>query len=107
MIRITPKAADQIRAAAEQSGAKGMCLRIAVGLDDQNAFHYGMGFDERKDNDVHVVSEGVEVVIADSQKDVLMGAVLDYVEINPGEHQFIFINPNDPAHSAIAPEKEI
>jgi iron-sulfur cluster assembly protein len=98
MIRITPAAAQQIRTAAEQSGAQDMCLRIAVTLGDNNAFEYGMGFDDRKDSDFHTVSEGIDVVIADNQKDVLMGATLDYVELNPGEFRFIFTNPNDPAH---------
>ncbi len=106
-MRITPSAASQIRKAAEQSNTHGLCLRIAVGIDEKKAIHYGMGFDERKDDDVHVVSEGVELLIADGIKDILMGAVLDYVEINPGEHQFIFTNPNDPAHTRVAPDKEI
>ena len=26
------------------------------------------------------------------------GATLDYVEVNPGELRYIFINPNDPSH---------
>jgi len=35
-----------------------------------------------------------------------MGATLDYGEIDPGESQFIFINPNDPTHSAAQSNKE-
>lgn len=107
MIRVTPAAAKQIQHAAEQSNAKGMCLRIAVTLGENNGFEYGMGFDERKDDDVHLVSEGIEIVYADKQKDVLMGALLDYVELNPGEFHFIFTNPNDPAHAATAPQREV
>jgi iron-sulfur cluster assembly protein len=30
--------------------------------------------------------------------ELLTGAMLDYVELNPGEWRFIFINPNDPSH---------
>jgi iron-sulfur cluster assembly protein len=43
------------------------------------------------------------VLVSNSSKDLLAGATLDFVEISPGEHQFIFINPNDPAHSSSAP----
>ncbi len=28
-----------------------------------------------------------------------MGATLDYVELQPGQHHFIFMNPNDPDHA--------
>jgi iron-sulfur cluster assembly protein len=98
MINITPAAADQIQKAAAQADATGMCLRIAVRLDEQNTIEYGMGFDERADDDVHFVSQGIEVLVAPGSRDLLTGATLDYVELNPGEHRFIFINPNDPSH---------
>jgi iron-sulfur cluster assembly protein len=105
MIKITPAAAQQIRLAAEQSNAQNLCLRLAVTPGQDGAFEYGMGFDNRKDSDTVIVSEGIEVVIADRSKDLFMGAVLDYVEINPGEHRFIFTNPNDPAHGPASPQR--
>jgi iron-sulfur cluster assembly protein len=43
------------------------------------------------------------VLVSNSSKDLLAGATLDFVEISQGEHQFIFINPNDPAHTASSP----
>lgn len=100
MIKVTPAAAEQIRTAAEQSNAGNMCLRIAVALGKDNSFEYGMGFDDKKDTDVHTVSEGIDLVISNDLKDMLMGAILDYVELNPGEFHFIFTNPNDPSHKA-------
>jgi iron-sulfur cluster assembly protein len=103
MIKITPAAAQQIRKAAEQTNAQNLCLRLAVTLGQDGSFEYGMGFDEKKDGDAVIVSEGIEVAIADRSKDMFLGAVLDYVEINPGEHRFIFTNPNDPAHSPSSP----
>jgi len=99
MINITASAAEQIRKAAEQAQSQGMCLRVAVRLGEQNDIEYGMGFDERRDDDVHFVSEGIDVVVAPGATELLSGATLDYVEINPGEHQFIFYNPNDPSHT--------
>lgn len=104
MISITPPAAEQIRKSAEQSSAQGLCLRIAVRLDDSGAIEYGMGFDEKIDDDVQIVSAGVDILISPGSQELLRGATLDYVEINPGEFQFIFINPNDPTHTV--PKRE-
>jgi len=102
MFKITPAAAEQIRKSATQSGTDAMPLRIAVALEDDGSFNYGMGFDERRDDDVQLTSEGVDIVFATRFKEALMGAELDYVELNPGEFRFIFRNPNDPAHTAPA-----
>jgi len=100
MIRITPAAAEQVRAAAQQSQSENLPLRIAIALDEEGGFQYGMGFDEKKDSDVLLQSEGIDIVIANNCSEALMGAVLDYVELNPGDFRFIFTNPNDPAHGA-------
>ncbi len=98
MITITPEAAAQIRQSAQASDSQNMHLRIAVRRQDDGSFVYGMGFDEIGEDDSYLVSEGIDICVANAAKDFLMGATLDYVEINPGESQFIFINPNDPAH---------
>jgi iron-sulfur cluster assembly protein len=99
MIKITPAAAQQIRRAQEQSNASNMALRIAVTLEADGSFAYGMGFDQKKDKDIELHSEGVDILVSEGNKDVLIGSTLDYVELNPNEHRFIFINPNDPAHT--------
>ena len=100
MITITPEAAAQIRQSAEVSSSQGMHLRIAVRREDDGTFVYGMGFDEMGDDDALLASEGINVVVSNTSKDFLIGATLDFVEISPGDHQFIFINPNDPTHVA-------
>jgi iron-sulfur cluster assembly protein len=100
MITITPEAAAQIRQSAEASSSQGMHLRIAVRREDDGTFVYGMGFDEMGDDDALLASEGINVVVTSTSKDFLIGATLDFVEISPGEHRFIFINPNDPTHAA-------
>jgi iron-sulfur cluster assembly protein len=99
MITITQQAAEQIRKSAKQKNAENMSLRIAIRMDDDGSFEYGIGFDEQKEEDVHVTSEGIDIVFTSNNKDMLMGAVLDFVEIKPGDHQFIFKNPNDPKHA--------
>ena len=98
MITITPEAAAQIRSASETTEADDMYLRIAARRESDGSIEYGMGFDDMGTQDQIYTSAGVDVLISDSCKDLLRGATLDYVEIDDGQHQFIFINPNDPRH---------
>ena len=103
MITITPEAAAQVRQSAEHNNAQNMSLRIAVRREEDGTFVSGMGFDDEGADDTHFVSERINVLISNSSKDLIAGATLDFVEINAGEHQFIFINPNDPTHAASPP----
>ena len=68
MITVTPSAAKQIRIAATQSDADELGLRIAARRDEQGALHYAMGFDEARDGDVVVPTEGVALVVAESER---------------------------------------
>jgi iron-sulfur cluster assembly protein len=95
MLKVTVEAAKQIRQAAMQSGADELALRVAAKRDPQGSIEYGMGFDVERANDIQVVSEGVTVLISHHSKELLIGTVLDFVELNPGDFQFIFVNPND------------
>ncbi len=104
MITITPEAAEQIRQSAEASNSQDMHLRVAVRREEDGTFVYGMGFDEMRDDDALLASEGINIVVDNASKDFLIGATIDFVEINPGERQFIFINPNDPGHKQTSPD---
>jgi iron-sulfur cluster assembly protein len=104
MITVTPQAAEQIARSAEQSGG-GACLRLAARLDAKGAIEYGMGFDERAEGDAQLESAGVKLLISPGSAELLGGATLDYVELNPGEWRFIFINPNDPSHKPPKPAR--
>ena len=96
MITITPAAAGQIRASAEQGDLQGLSMRIAAKRNPDGSIHYGMGFDDNElEGDIHVTSEGIDVVISETSKILLDGTTLDYVEIEPDSYQFIFMNPND------------
>lgn len=95
MITVTPQAAEQILKSAE-----GANLRLAARLDGKGVVEYGMGFDERAEGDTQSVSNGVTVLVSPGSVELLAGATLDYVQINPGEWRFIFVNPNDPSHKA-------
>jgi iron-sulfur cluster assembly protein len=97
MITVTPAAAEQIRLSARQGQMDGLPMRIAATRNPDGSIHYGMGFDDnRLEGDVHLTSEGIDVVVSGSSMLLLSGMTLDYVEIEPGAFQFIFMNPNDP-----------
>ena len=103
MFTITDTAADQIlRAAENQPGDPGEtpALRIAAKVDDDGEIAYGMGFDEERDNDIKFEAHGLTVLIAPRSEELLAGATLDFVELKPGEYQFVFLNPNEPAPAA-------
>jgi iron-sulfur cluster assembly protein len=105
MITVTPQAAAQIAKSAQQAGPGKACLRLAARLDDKGVLEYGMGFDDKADGDTQVVSSDITLLISPGSIELLTGATLDFVEINPGEWRFIFINPNDPSHKAPRPAR--
>ncbi len=63
MITVTPAAAAQIKLSAEQGKTEGMSLRIAASRNDDNSIHYGMGFDDGKEDDVTVTTEDIEIIV--------------------------------------------
>lgn len=98
MIDITPEAAAQILASAQHAGGGAVYLRLAARLDGKGVIEYGMGLDDKAEGDLLAVSQGISVLVSPGCVELLTGATLDFVEINPGEKQFIFTNPNDPSH---------
>ncbi len=100
MITITPRAAAQIRKVSEQTDADDMYLRLAARREADGTIEYGMGFDDMGTQDQIYTSEGIDVLVSDSCRELLRGATLDFVELNAGQPEFIFVNPNDPRHQA-------
>lgn len=100
MITITPAAAEQIRTSARQGQMDGLAMRIAATKNPDGSIHYGMGFDDNQlDGDVHITSEGIDVVVSESSMQLVQDMTLDFVELEPGSYQFIFMNPNDPGYT--------
>jgi len=96
MITITPAAAERIRLSASEGNLEGLSMRIAAKRNADGSIHYGMGFDDNAlEGDLHVKAGGIDVVVAESSQVLLEGTTLDYVELEPGNWQFIFLNPND------------
>jgi iron-sulfur cluster assembly protein len=94
MFQVSPAAAEQIRNAAEAQDDE-PTLRVAAKIDTDGQIAYGMGFDEERENDVVIECEGVTLLIAPHSHELLNEAVLDFVELRPGEFQFVFMNPKD------------
>ena len=100
MITITPAAAEKIQASAAAGDMQGLAMRIAAKRNPDGTIHYGMGFDDNAlDGDIHINAGGVDVVIGESSHLLLEGTTMDFVEIEPGTWQFIFMNPNDANYS--------
>ena len=103
MIKVTKNAAEEIRLSTQNPDVQGLLIRFAVEKTDKG-FHYLMGFDERSEGDIHLESNGIEYVLAYSQKSLLEGMVVDFDEIDKESgYGFIFMNPNDPKYE---PPKE-
>lgn len=97
MITISKSAAKQINLSAQQSGITNAVLRIAIRQLENGNFHYALGFDDAfSKNDIQFKSEGIDLVISPESLDLGRDLVVDYVELDSGETNFIFINPEDP-----------
>ena len=67
-------------------------LRIAA-MPTAQGLGYAMGFDEPAPEDAVQVVEGLTVLVAAGSQPWLAGTVLDYVRLDSGEHDFIFVRP--------------
>ena len=103
MLSLTPAAAQEILAAAARSDAAGLALRVAARQIADGSIEYGMGFDDPRDDDEPAEFGGLKVVVGSPSRPLLEDTVLDFVEIEPGRHDFIFIPPPEPVSAGCAP----
>ncbi len=97
LLRITEKAADQIRVSGDRSAIQGCALRVAAQRRADGTIEYAMGFDEPTENDAHSRQHEIDILIAPTSAELLAGAVLDFdTPQDEAQPQFIFLNPNDP-----------
>ncbi len=100
MINVTPNAATQIQYSAKESGIQDAVLRVAIKQQPDGSLHYAIGFDDAiSDNDLRFEAQGVQMVIAESSQQFAQDMTIDYVELDDGEMNFIFLNPNDKNYS--------
>ena len=97
MIKISPAAASVFKKEIDKEENKGFKLRIAVMKKDGNNFHYALGFDDNiTSNDEALNVDGVEVIMSKASLEICSGMTVDYVEMEKGQFNFIFLNPKDP-----------
>ncbi len=96
MFTLSPAAATRILDSAEQSGAAGMAVRIAAKIDEDGQVVFGLGFDEEREQDLSLQCEGVTVLIAPPSQEILAGMMLDFVEVEPDNWQFVFFQSAAP-----------
>ena len=102
-LTLTEQAADQIREQFPEN-EEGVALRLAVRKIEDGSFQYAMGFDvENHEGDQRFSLRKIPVVVGADSLALARGMIVDFVELEPGQKQFIFLNPNDPAH---VPPKE-
>jgi len=95
MFKVTAAAAEQVNQAAKQGGTEGLALRLAAHRKPDGSIDYRIGFDDANEEDIRMSSEGVDIVIAPEYVPLLDDATMDFVEIEPGQFHFIFLNPKD------------
>ena len=71
----------------------------AVDVKD-GKFNYLMGFDNPKEEDLRLKINNIEILISPDSMINLKNCKLDYVELDKGQSEFIFLNPNDPSYKA-------
>ena len=101
-LEVSIAAAEQIKKSALESKLDDTPLRIAATRQADNSIHYGLGFDDigsNEDDDQIFESNGVHIVVAKSSLEILNGTTLDYVELEPKQFHFVFLNPNDPNYT--------
>ena len=99
MISLSATALEQIKLSSTQGDMGSLPLRIAIKEQDDGSFHYAMGFDEQRlPGDVFVNIEDISLVVSEASKAFAEGMTIDYVELEAGKQEFIFLNPNDPTY---------
>ena len=96
MFTLTTAAAEQVLKAATESAAEGLPLRLAAARTPDGSIDYRLGFDDATEDDIRLNCAGVEVIMTLENVPLLNDATMDYVEIEPGQFHFIFLNPQDP-----------
>jgi iron-sulfur cluster assembly protein len=100
IVTFSAAALEQIKLSANESNSSDMGLRIAARMTPDETIDYGMGFDEAKDTDIKFEEGGITILVGPDSEELLHGAHVDFVELEPGKYHFIFLNPNDPNYKA-------
>jgi iron-sulfur cluster assembly protein/iron-sulfur cluster insertion protein len=78
MITLTDNAVTQIRKLHSENAEDSQYLRILVGAGGCSGFEYGMAFDEKKEGDQVIESNGVEFLIDETSLEYMRGSTIDF-----------------------------
>jgi iron-sulfur cluster assembly protein len=94
VVTLTPKAAEKVKEFMKQEGRDDLYLRIYVSGGGCSGLSYGMGFEEKADEDDTVIEEhGVKMLVDSYSERHLKGTEVDYIESLMGAG-FKINNPN-------------
>lgn len=93
MITLTDKAVLQIRKLEAEKAGAGQLLRIFVEAGGCSGFEYGMSFDDQKDDDQLLDSNGVSFLMDATSLEYLDGSEVDFDDGLSGKG-FDIRNPN-------------
>jgi iron-sulfur cluster assembly accessory protein len=94
VITVTSKAAEKVAEFMKQEGKDNLLLRVYVSGGGCSGLSYGMGFEEKPDEDDHVIEQkGVKVLVDSYSQRYLKGANIDYIDSLMGSG-FKINNPN-------------
>src|SRR5207244_13649348 len=80
-VTITSKAAEKVAEFMKQEGNSGLYLRVYVSGGGCAGLSYGMGFEEKPDEDDKISEQsGVRVVLDSESQRYIRGANIDYIE---------------------------
>jgi iron-sulfur cluster insertion protein len=93
-LKFTDAAARKVGDLIRGEGNPNLKLRVYISGGGCSGFQYGFTFDEqRADDDLALVKDGVTLVVDPLSLQYLMGAEIDYAENLHGA-QFVIRNPN-------------
>ena len=93
-MQFTAAAAAKVRELIAEEGNADLALRVYIQGGGCSGFQYGFEFDEnRAEDDLAIVTEGVTLLVDPLSLQYLMGAEVDYSEGLSGA-QFVIRNPN-------------
>ena len=94
LVTLTPKAIEKIKSLTQNDPqSSGKSLRVLLESGGCSGYQYGFTYDEKKEGDHLIASDGVSVIIDPQSAELLKGSVIDYHEDFSGEG-FAIQNPN-------------
>ena len=94
LITISPKAEEKVTEFMKQENKESLYLRVYVSGGGCSGLSYGMGFEEKPDEDDNVIDQnGIKMIVDSYSQKYLNGTNIDYIESLMGSG-FKINNPN-------------